>query len=77
MNRETKQLIEVVISIIDAGLGAKYENPYFIHVFDADGQPWPVPVWEMGRAEIINYVRNRFGDECAQMTAEAPALTLH
>jgi hypothetical protein len=77
MNRETKELTDVVISIIDSGLGAKYENPYFLYVFDANGKPWPVPVWEMGRDEIIRYVRQRYGNQYAQWTADASALTIH
>jgi hypothetical protein len=75
--RDLNDLTGIVIQIIDAGFPAEKSNPYFIHVFDEDGRPWPVPAHLMSRSEIIRYVRQRFGDFAASSVAAAEALTLH
>jgi hypothetical protein len=75
--RDFNDLTGIVIQIIDAGLPAENNNPYFLCVYDVDGRPWPIPASLMGRQEIIKYVRQRFGDYAASATAAAEALTLH
>jgi hypothetical protein len=76
MNRETKQLVDVVIQIIDSGLGAKYENPYFF-LFDANGNRWEKFPEQMSPQDIRKFIRARYGSQLAQCIAEAPQLTLH
>jgi hypothetical protein len=74
--KEFENLTNTVIRIMDAGFPAENNNPYFC-VYDVDGRLWPVPPCLMGRNEIINYVRQRFGDFAATSVAAAEALTLH
>ena len=62
--------------IIDAWLPPEGPWPN-IYLFDADGQLWPIPAHQMGRADIIRYVEDRYGSVFAHWTARNPALTEH
>jgi hypothetical protein len=74
MNQETKELIAVLIQIIDAGL--PFANPYFF-LYDAEGKLWEKFPEQMSPRDIRKFIRARYGSQCAEWTAEAPQLTLH
>ena len=72
------EVTEMVIQIIDSGFAPeRAKRPYTLFVFDSAGRPCPRAIWEMTPADIVEFVRHRWGNDYAEWVAEAPALTVH
>ena len=67
-----ERIADDVFIIIDSGLATR-PGPYPLLV-DNDRAMLP---WQMGRAEIIAFIKNRYGREWASHVATTEALTLH
>ena len=67
-----ERIADDVFTIIDSGL-ARRPGPYPLLVDDERAM---LP-WQMGRADIIAFVKNRYGREFASYVAEDPVMILH
>ena len=75
----TDAALELLIDkILASGLpDDEFYNPFFLVLFDAEGKPWPLPPHEMIPAQVLEYIRHRYGAGWAQWSRDYSQLTVH
>ena len=69
---KAERIADDVFTIFESGLATR-PGPYPLLVDDNRAM---LP-WQMGRADIIAFIRHRYGHAFASYVAETEALTLH